>query len=728
MRGGQVADRFTDRFRIAITSRAFLPQDMVRSRHATQRARGAVLGVCSLFASATCAEQAPVLLDTVVVTAEAAPFFSAAAVDEAELEARPPRNVPEAIRLIPGVSLQRTAPAQASPFIRGFTSYRTLGFVDGIRVDSALFRAGASQYFSTVDPLSLSRVEVVKGGGAVLFGSDAVGGVISMATKSPLYRADGAAGVFASSAMFGRWSSAEASYTGRAEASLSKNGRFGLHVGVTGRQFGDLRVAGLGRLPYTGYDECDFDAKLELFPARGQRIIFVHQQVHQDDAWRIHSTLHARSWEGTLIGDELRRSLDQDRLLTYARWEGIADGWLNGFRFTLSHQRQGESQERIRANRLQDYSGFLLDTCAADLRLESRSPIGTLIYGATASWGFADTWRANYDAEGHYTGHDIQGPTGDGARTRQVDVYLQDEFSPAERLRVLAGVRYSRHSVDIARVEDPVTGAPFGIEDHWHSVVGNLRGELALDGAQHTHLFAGISQAFRAPNLSDLSRFDDARSDELQVPSPNLDPERYVLCEIGLRNESERVSWRLAGHFTDIRDYLLRTPTGRVIDGDREVLQTNAGRGYVYGFDAEALWRFAEGWSAFAGGSWLDGRIEDYPTSERRLTREPLPKLPPPRGHLGLRWEGARFHFETIAEAVARADRLNSADLADTQRIPPAGTPGWFALHLHAGCKISSHCTVNAAIENVLNADYRLHGSGINEPGRNFVVSAEVRF
>ena len=130
-----------------------------------------------------------------VVTAEAAPYFSADAVDAAHLAEQPSRNVPEAIRLIPGVNLQRTAPAQASPFIRGFTSYWTIGFVDGIHVDSSLFRAGASQYFATVDASSLSRIKVVKGGGSVLFGSDAVGGVISMATKEPLYFENGAPGV-----------------------------------------------------------------------------------------------------------------------------------------------------------------------------------------------------------------------------------------------------------------------------------------------------------------------------------------------------------------------------------------------------------------------------------------------------------------------------------------------------------------------------------------------------
>ena len=121
----------------------------------------------------------------------------------------PPRNLPEAIRLIPGVNLQRTAPAQASPFIRGFTSYRTPGFVDGIRVDSSLFRAGVSQYFATIDALSVSRVEVVKGGGSVLFGSDAVGGVISVATKVPRYFENGAPGVHAGGILIGRWSSAE---------------------------------------------------------------------------------------------------------------------------------------------------------------------------------------------------------------------------------------------------------------------------------------------------------------------------------------------------------------------------------------------------------------------------------------------------------------------------------------------------------------------------------------
>ena len=98
------------------------------------------------------------------------------------------RTLPEALREVPGVMVQKTGYGQGAPFIRGFTSQRTLLLIDGIRLNNAVFREGPNQYWNTVDPFTIDRLEVVKGPSSVLYGSDAIGGTVNVITRgrSPL--------------------------------------------------------------------------------------------------------------------------------------------------------------------------------------------------------------------------------------------------------------------------------------------------------------------------------------------------------------------------------------------------------------------------------------------------------------------------------------------------------------------------------------------------------------
>ncbi len=75
-----------------------------------------------------------------------------------------------------------------------------------------------------------------------------------------------------------------------------------------------------------------------------------------------------------------------------------------------------------------------------------------------------------------------------------------------------------------------------------------------------------------------------------------------------------------------------------------------------------------------------------------------------------------------------RQDRLSASDRRDTQRIPPGGTPGYTVATVRSGWRVSDSFTLTAAVENVFDEDYRIHGSGVNEPGVNFIFGAELRF
>ena len=102
-------------------------------------------------------------------------------------------------------------------------------------------------------------------------------------------------------------------------------------------------------------------------------------------------------------------------------------------------------------------------------------------------------------------------------------------------------------------------------------MVGNARVLYFVDQAETWNLFGGISRGFRAPNLSDLTRLDSARTDEIETPSPDLAPEAFVAYEIGLKVARSLFRAQVAYYYTDIDGMIVRTPTGRLIDEEYEI-------------------------------------------------------------------------------------------------------------------------------------------------------------
>ena len=243
--------------------------------------------------------------------------FVVDSINETALMERSVRTVPEAFEQTPGVVVQKTAHGQGSPFIRGWTAYHNLLLIDGVRLNNSVFRSGPNQYWGTIDSQGLAGIELVKSQGSVLFGSDAVGGTVQALTRRPVYAEQG---YFSQGRTFSRYASGEDSLIQRAEYSVSEAGEYGFILGGTYKDFGNIKAADLGTLPFTGYDEWDIDGKLEVLLNEDARLTVFHQQVHIDDAWRVHKTKFGKSWAGTAVGNENKRILDQHRALSYSRF------------------------------------------------------------------------------------------------------------------------------------------------------------------------------------------------------------------------------------------------------------------------------------------------------------------------------------------------------------------------------------------------------------------------
>ncbi len=639
------------------------------------------------------------------------------------------RTLPDALKETPAVMVQKTAHGQGSPYIRGFTGFRTLLMVDGIRVNNSAFREGPNQYWNTVDPLNIERLEVVKGAGAVLYGSDAVGGTVNAITRS---RDRYGKGFLWDREAYYRFSSAEDSQIGRAQVSGSLDREFGFMLGASLKSFGDLRAGReTGVQRKTDYDEWDGDFKAEYLFTSETKLVLARQRVSQNNIWRSHRTPYSESFHDTTVGDDRKLIYDQSRELTYLQFHSThQDCAVEAIHASISFQEQDELLHRARGNRARENQVVDVDTFGASFQIESPSPFGRWTYGTDYYHDDVDSYGRTYNAAGILTSVAIQGPVADDATYDLVGFFVQDDIPLGDRFNLILAARHTHAAVDAQAVRDPRTSMRTSISDSWDSGVGSGRLLFRADDEDHWRLFTSASQSFRAPNLSDLTRLDIARSGELETAAPNLEPEEFVSYEFGVKTQYRNVSAQAAYFYTDISGMIVRAPTGAMIGTNMEVTKKNAGDGHLHGVELSASYQFHPQWTASGWVTWMKGKVDQYPFSASFTQAEPISRLMPITSQFCLRWEhpNRKLWVEGLATLANEQDDFSTEDKRDTQRIPPRGTPGYAVGTLRAGWNITRDISLTAAVENLSDEDYRIHGSGLNEPGRNVVVTARARF
>ncbi|MGQ0552275.1 MAG: TonB-dependent receptor [Planctomycetota bacterium] len=652
------------------------------------------------------------------------------AVDAEDLRSGPDaRSLPNALSRQPSTMIQKTGPGQSSPFLRGFTGFRTLLLVDGVRINNSVFREGPNQYWSTVDNFSIDTLELSLGPGSVLWGSDAIGGTVNALTGAAEAHDTWQARYFT------RWASAERSLFQRVEVEGGERDSYALRLGLTHKRFGDLKAGqGSGELPGTSFDERDLDLRLDVPVEPGTDFTFVAQSVRQFDVPRTHTTVDAVPFHSSAPGTELKRDLSQGRELAYGRlaWEGEG-GFYDAARFTLSWQRHQELQERLRVGapfNPYDETGFDLHTWGAQLEFERDLASGLLTFGLEDFRDQVSSFTKSVNAAG-VTSQGIQGPVADDARYELFGAYVQHEVTSGDWDTVY-GLRYSNAIADADRVDNPnipgsnpaTPGNILRLEKSWNALVSSVRTTRRLDA--DTRIYAGLSQGFRAPNLSDLT--SELTDSGIYSPTPNLEPEHYVQFELGAK--AERADWKgeAALYYTRIRDMIVASPTGVFLAGVPFLTKSNVGDGTLYGVELRGERKLSPGWTAFAVASWQDGRIDQFTAGGFKVT-EPSSRLMPITMVVGATYqpEGANWWVTADSYLADEADQLSLKDLTDTQRIPPGGTPGYGILGVRCGKQLTDRCTMTLGLENLFNTDYRIHGSGVNEPGRSLVLTLDVR-
>lgn len=698
------------------------------------------LAPSTLRAQSPASNPTPLALDEVLVTASpgdsllTAPYSAAILRSEEFNNIRNVRTLADALDRTPGIMIQRTGYGQASPFLRGFTGFRTLVMIDGIRLNNAIFREGPNQYFSTIDPLTVDRIDVVKGPAAIFHGSDAIGGAVNVITRSPVISA------FADPAnprrpvegeALYRYSSAENSHTSRLRLDLAPSENLAILGGISRREFGDLRGGrDTGLLPNTGYDEWSGDAKLVFAPDRANRFTAAFSVLGQDDVPRTHSTKFAKPYAGSTVGTDLRRNLSQDRKLAYVQWESDAPPLaLDSAKAGFSFHRQGEEQDRIPSNKKREVIGLRDDQYGLQFSARKKTSLGEFHFGSDWYHDNVSSWGRSWNADGTFNKILPRGTVAKNGSQDQLGAFLEDDIPLAPKIYLTLGGRYAWNRVSATGVDPDPTAAPVypDVAQSWNALTGSAR--LRWEASPAWTIFSGVSQGYRAPNLSDLTAFDIVRSGEREIPQTHLEPEKYLSLELGSKYQSRdgRASVQGAIFHTLINDQIIRRPT----DVAGVVTRQNGGEGYIQGLELQGDFKLTRALTLFGNGCWTEGYVDTFvnglPTS---LSREPATRIQPLSGLLGIRWESAsgRWWAESTAQLARRQDRLSPGDRLDTQRIPPGGTKGYQVFGVRAGWRPCRGMDVTAGLENITNLDYRVLGSGVNEPGTNFTLAVRVRF
>jgi len=629
---------------------------------------------------------------------------SVSSLESDELSQRALRSTPEALAGVTGVFVQKTNHGGGSPFVRGLTGNQVLLLVDGIRLSNSTFRYGPNQYLATVAPHSIERVEVVRGSGSTLYGSDAIGGVVNLLSRGPRFSGGK---IDASGRVLLRGMTDAMDRTVRAEGEVSGE-RWALYAGADARSFGDLVAGGdLGTEEPSAYDERSADVKALVRASSSTLLTLAYQRLHQSDVPR---------WDQVAQRGYLRYGFDpQERRLAYARSQTFfSQRWMREIEATLSLQRSVEGRFRQRRGE--------------SLEIRERDEVRTLGLLLRARSEPLHWWRATSGVEVYHdrvASSAFSSDLGTGATTARRGLYpdgatatslaaFTEHTLDLGRLGLTLGGRFNSYAI---AADDPVVGP---IDVRPRALVGNASALYRLDEEQH--LVLSVNSGFRAPNVSDigsLGPFDFG----IEIPSPNLESERSLTFELGYKARVGSVASAVALFMTNLSDLIERVPAtylgSPTLDGDRVYRKENVGAARLRGFEAEME-------AALPGRAVIAAAVV-YAHGQNLDADEPMRRIPPLHGRVALRFLPARpVSAEVEWLWAAKQDRLASGDLAD-HRISPGGTPGWNVLGLR-GSWDAGRLRLRVGFENVLDKAYRTHGSGIDGVGRAVWASATAGF
>ena len=613
------------------------------------------------------------------------------------------RSTPEALMGLTGVFVQKTNHGGGSPFVRGLTGNQTLLLMDGLRMNNSIYRFGPNQYFNTIDVFSVQQIEVVRGAGSVLYGSDAMGGTIQVFTPTPQFASEGWQ---FGGRLLGRYLDRDMEQTMHAELNAA-NEKIAFRAGASVRNFGDHYAGkGLEKEGPSSYRERAADAKAIFKLNRHAQFTLAYNGVFQTEVER---------YDQYVTGFALSQFEPQSRQIAYGRlaWEGQSP-WLQNITLTGSWQfaEEGRVFQRnnnvTRSKELDEIRtfGYVLEWHAQPLSFWK------ITSGVEAYLDKVSSGGSNLNTEtGAVTARRGLYPAGTNATNTAVFTAHQLTH---QRWTLNLGLRYNQ-------VRLAIKDATFGdTEITPDALVAHAL--LRYQAGEHHAISGGTYSGFRAPNINDMTSF--GRFDfGIEVPSYDLSPERTTTYELNYKYSSEKLQANVSGFYTALSDLVTRvrsTFEGQpTYEGSDVYKKENAAESFIRGTELDVAWALNAQFN-------LQGSLT-YTFGQNTTANEPMRRIPPLNGRVALQYQPVKQWFNRVEFLYAsKQERLAGGDKSDP-RIPKGGTPGWEVLNLRSAYQFKQ-IELQAGLNNLFNEAYRTHGSGIDGVGRSVWVGLDWKF
>ena len=629
----------------------------------------------------------PIALQGMVVTATLSERGAAEALRPVsvmagdELQLRLEGTVAATLASMPGLAVTSMGPTVSQPVIRGLSGDRVLLLEDGSQVGDA--SNSGSDHTTGLDPASARRIEVVRGPGALLYGGNALGGVINVIRDEiPSAVPHHMTG----SAML-QGQTVTGSAGGSATTVFAASERVPVRVEVAARTGGDLKTP-LGTLLNTGGD----------LWSGGAGSAYVAEWGHAGASFRGYRNDYGIPG-GFVGGHEEGVRIEMQRAASKLR--AVVDrptGFFQDVRFDATH-----TWYEHREIEPPDILGTLY----------TRQTASGEVLGRHADWGpFSGAVGARVSWEDFGYGGSLYTPD---TRRGKASIYFLEEVALGST-RIEWGLRYDWTGTDPLEGE---RNSDIGeIRNRgFHAISGSL-GVLYRAGSGLT-LGANAVRASRAPDINELySEGPHLAAYSFEVGNPSLDGEIGRGLDVFLRFESNRLRGEITGFHNDIKDYVYGEDTGRLSRVLLPIYQFRGNDAVFSGFEATLDVDAGRGLAIEAVASSVRGRLKD--------DGQALPLVPPFKGHWALKYERPLWFIRGEAEMAARQDRIGEFETP---------TDGYAVLNFSAGARLTLGGRLNViavGLDNATDTAYRNHLSRVKEimpeAGRGLSVTYRVVF
>jgi hemoglobin/transferrin/lactoferrin receptor protein len=667
-----------------------------------------------------------------------------------------PQTTGELLQQNGTVYVQQSQLGGGSPVLRGMETNRVLTVIDGVRMNNAIYRAGHIQNIITIDPNMLSRVEVVHGPGSVIYGSDAMGGVMHFYTRNPVLSNNEK--VFTLGNAMLRYSSAANDYSQSFNLNIGGK-KIAALFGASTKDIGDLRQGSKRDDKYGDWGKCLYyseriDGK-DVMTTNGDPLIQKNSGYSQYDLFgkvlfkpspNYALTLNMQYSNSSNIPRYDRLTEMTDEKLTYAEWYygpqtrglvSLKSEWLQPVKlydhFQITAAYQYISEDRISRKFGKSKAKHQEETVKVfSMNVDFMKKVfgkSELRYGLEGVFNQVDSKAYNKNINDGAVTLDAASRYPDGGdNMKSFAAYASNNWEISKKLIFSQGIRFNYISLDAeySQAMMDLIKFPFDAKISQNNTAVNGSLGLVYMPGNDWRIATNLSTGFRAPNIDDLTKLNDFNSTITIVPNPELKPENAYSAELTIGKTFNKIlQIEFTGFYTILKDAFVIQPftyNGQdsiVFDGNLTAVQAmqNATQATIYGFEGNVLAQLSKSLSLRSTLTYTYGHI--------KAEDEPLDHIPPVFGLTSIKLDLSKFTGEFYARynAWKHIEDYSPSGEDNQQYATVDGMPAWFTLNLRASYQFNRNISLQAGVENILDKHYRNFASGISAPGRNVFVT-----